>query len=695
MTRLDPIEIIMRARDEAAGILTKSAQGVNRWASNVKGSVRGVRDDLTQLSAASGFTDLNQGLELALKGFRAVERVVDSTVGAIVRSLEALSEQAAEVDNQSRALGLNVEKWQEWLHIANIADVPAEKVAVAFRFLQKNANDMANGTGEARQAFKELNIEVEESPGKLRPVESLLEEVFEKLASTEDMTKRTALSMRLLGESGSALAPIYDQGSAALERTREKARDLNVMSAETIARFREMKDAIAEAKAALQGATRDALEPFTGGIRDAAEDAKTFIQENRDLMKEYGAFLKLTVESTLGAIKQLVEQTGLPALTRFLADASAQAGTAFAAAERMTHGAGADLGPQSLRNKADFLRLDPNAGPSGLGDIQLDASAPARPDEGGPTLKPVNVDKLIADAQRASQELVRLRDELAMAEANGFDALNIRMEQELRKFEGNEEAKGLIRERFRIAEQDLFAQEFQRKAEVEQLEEDRAILEAERMDAKLEHLREHYLTRSEILAEAEERDLAIAGDNAALRSRIEQRYAGERGRIAQSEQNARLSAAAGMFTGLNALAQAAGIQSTATQKGFAIAQATIAFQVAKAKALAEEGPVAGFAMIGAIAGFAASILSAINSASPTGGAAGGLGSFGGIPGGGSFAPPQAPPSVTQPERIDPGVTLHLAIHALDTANAVEILKPALEEATRDGRVRLAATEVRT
>lgn len=74
-----------------------------------------------------------------------------------------------------------------------------------------------SGKGASR-IFRELNIDIKNADGSLRPAEQVMLDIADALAKIEDPAKRTAYAMALLGRGGAELVPMLSKGGDAIEK---------------------------------------------------------------------------------------------------------------------------------------------------------------------------------------------------------------------------------------------------------------------------------------------------------------------------------------------------------------------------------------------------------------------------------------------------------------------------------------------
>lgn len=128
----------------------------------------------------------------------------------------------------SQKIGISTEELSTLAFAAELADVSLDQLQTGLVRLSKNAADMANGTGEAKDAFKALGLEVVNSAGTLKTNDELLKEIATKFAGLEDGADKTALAVKLFGKSGAELVPMLNAGAAGIEELQSRARQLGL-----------------------------------------------------------------------------------------------------------------------------------------------------------------------------------------------------------------------------------------------------------------------------------------------------------------------------------------------------------------------------------------------------------------------------------------------------------------------------------
>lgn len=199
----------------------------------------------------------NRAFDQVRRGFRDIESASQRLRGTLASLGVGLSvagftafvrsgvQAADELNKLSQRVGVTVESLSALKFAAELSDVSVEQLSTGLRQLAKNAVETQAGTGEAKQAFAALGIEVTNTSGQLKGTETLLLDVAERFASIEDGAGKTALAMKLFGRAGADLIPFLNQGRDGFERLRAEAERLGlVVSGETARAAEQFNDSL-------------------------------------------------------------------------------------------------------------------------------------------------------------------------------------------------------------------------------------------------------------------------------------------------------------------------------------------------------------------------------------------------------------------------------------------------------------------
>jgi hypothetical protein len=202
--------------------------------------------------------------------------------GRIARSINAVVTETAalgdRLDKTSQKLGVTAQALQELRFAAEQNGVAVNQFDVGLQRFIRRASEAADGTGVAKDALKDLGVQLRDNQGNLRPVEDLLGDVAEGFKNTETQADRVKLAFKLFDTEGVALVNVLQQGRGALEGFRARARELGgILDEELIELSARYTDTVNEQNKALQGIKNviaKLLLPiwlqFAEGVRDLA-----------------------------------------------------------------------------------------------------------------------------------------------------------------------------------------------------------------------------------------------------------------------------------------------------------------------------------------------------------------------------------------------------------------------------------------
>ena len=92
---------------------------------------------------------------------------------------------------------------------------------------QQEYFDASQGAKSQADAFKSLGVSVTDSNGNLRSADSVLLDIADRFAESADGADKTAIAMRVFGESGRTLIPLLNSGSDGIEQLTHAPKNLD------------------------------------------------------------------------------------------------------------------------------------------------------------------------------------------------------------------------------------------------------------------------------------------------------------------------------------------------------------------------------------------------------------------------------------------------------------------------------------
>lgn len=259
---------------------------------------------LVELSAdtASFQSDMGRAARIADNRMRSIEKSannVDRALNSVKRAAGALVSAFAvggfahivkthiEVADKIQKLGLRLgettEALSEYRFVAARSGVEFDALATAFQRQTRRIAEAAAGTGEAKKALQELNIDVQKLAN-LSPAQQF-EILAEAIAGVESESRKVALAQKLWDSEGVKLLQVVKSGSAAIADMREQARQLgHSLSQEQANAAAEAADRMTDLSFAMEGAGRAMALLGAGPLAALARDIRDTILLVRQLV---------------------------------------------------------------------------------------------------------------------------------------------------------------------------------------------------------------------------------------------------------------------------------------------------------------------------------------------------------------------------------------------------------------------------
>jgi len=286
------------------------------------------------------------------RSFGDVRNVIRTTVAALgVRALagqfDALTESLDRIAKNAEAFGLTTDELQKLTFAAEQSGVRFEDLTRSLGLLAKNMADFQKGTGEAKDAFQALKINVESAPGVLKDTDQVLGEIADRFASFGPSANKTALAIKLFGESGARLVPFLNKGSAGIDELKKKAEELGVVIHDDVIKAAvEFRDNMAQLERSMDTIKINALGPL---IKDLAELTGRFIAAGNEAFT-FGEKLKFAILGTsVGRVVEL--RLEVEKLQRKLSEGTGLGDALRTGINRATGGVGTLIFGESVRDQ--------------------------------------------------------------------------------------------------------------------------------------------------------------------------------------------------------------------------------------------------------------------------------------------------------------------------------------------------------
>lgn len=245
-------------------------------------------------------TDAVQKFEDRLRQATQVAAAVGAAAAASATAIADLGRRAAdrakEVANQSEALDITRQKYQELVFAFRRYKLESDDVSDAMATVTDRMKDVEQGAQGPIDDFEMIGISLQQvkdkNPGELWDL------FVEKMGETENASDRVAAAARILGDDlARKLNPLLQGGTERLEKLAEVGRKTgNIWDNETITAGRELGKTIARLRENGRGLWRFLQAKAIPIVQGWADRIMALVQNNRELIKQR---LEVTLENVV------------------------------------------------------------------------------------------------------------------------------------------------------------------------------------------------------------------------------------------------------------------------------------------------------------------------------------------------------------------------------------------------------------
>ena len=247
-----------------------------------------VAELIIKLSAQT--VELQKGLQQAESKIQSFASGVSKVLGGLTAAaalyklqaaIMGVVDRSADLSKLSEKIGIPMQEFAKFAVAAQDIGLSSESMGRGIKFLSQNMQEATQGGGDAKEIFKSLNVEFQNSPGFLKPTAEVILSLADTFSRMDDGATKTALSVKLFGRSGIEMIPFLNQGREAIEKmiasnVRMGAvmdSDLGKKARQFKLTLNEIKDASDGLTIALTSALLPTLQKIAKVLQDVAEDA--------------------------------------------------------------------------------------------------------------------------------------------------------------------------------------------------------------------------------------------------------------------------------------------------------------------------------------------------------------------------------------------------------------------------------------
>ena len=253
-----------------------------------------------------GLKTVGGGARMAGMGVAKVGLAAAGAATALAALVKINTDFMDKLGKTASKLGIEVEFLQNMRFAAEQTGVKVEALDMGLQRFIRRAAEAASGTGEAKRAFQQLGIELKDSNGNLRDVESILNDVADGIMNTSDSAEQVRLAFKFFDSEGVSLVNTLKNGSKGLQEFKTEAENLGlIISKESIAKAEMFADSLNILKKQFTAITANLTAAFIPIMQDAStalSEMMTELKGNDDDFEQFGKAMALhVIEATKNA----------------------------------------------------------------------------------------------------------------------------------------------------------------------------------------------------------------------------------------------------------------------------------------------------------------------------------------------------------------------------------------------------------
>lgn len=191
------------------GFETKGEENLKRFRDGIEGAQKRLE------AFGKRVADISRKVVL---GITAMATAASAALMGAFKFASAQATVLSQLDDTAKMLGVNVERLQEYRHAAEMNGMSAGNLDVALRRFIRRSAEAAQGTGAAKNAFKELGVSLKDNEGRLKAGEDLLLEVADAMTKVKDHGDKLRLAFQMFDTDGAKMVSVMANGRAEFEK---------------------------------------------------------------------------------------------------------------------------------------------------------------------------------------------------------------------------------------------------------------------------------------------------------------------------------------------------------------------------------------------------------------------------------------------------------------------------------------------
>jgi hypothetical protein len=309
------VNITLKLDDKVTKPLRNVQKKFDGFVNQKFGWTKKVSQSLSGLSKASGFTRIagsvgGLGSSLGSAGKEAVGLggkllALTGIAGLGAGGLLAMVKQTADMGdgliNVAKRIDFGVEAFQEYQYAAEQSGVTNEDYVKGLETFTRKIGEAKAGQGQLYTFLKKSNPELLKQVLGAKSNEKAFQMMIDSLGGVKDAQKQAAYAAMVFGKSGKNFTNLANEGSDGINKLRETARGLGVMTEEQARKADEFGDTWASIERLFVGIRNIIGSAVIPELQKLADQLIAFVKNNQPLIQ---AFAKDFAEKLPGAIME-------------------------------------------------------------------------------------------------------------------------------------------------------------------------------------------------------------------------------------------------------------------------------------------------------------------------------------------------------------------------------------------------------
>ena len=234
----------------------------------------------------------------------AVVGVIGSAaLGGLVKSLADVADRLGKT---SARLGISTEDLQKFRFAAEQSGIEVSTFDTALQRFTRRSAEAAEGTGVAKEAFKELGISLKNNDGTLKSNTQLLKEVADAFKGTQSQADRVRLAFKLFDTEGVKMVNLLQQGSGAINAFGDQLESVNgVITDKSISAAEQFNDRLNIMANSAKSFAARLIEVVNMGLTPFFESTEKLAAKVKDSTKTKIEALKIENDYVASILKEI------------------------------------------------------------------------------------------------------------------------------------------------------------------------------------------------------------------------------------------------------------------------------------------------------------------------------------------------------------------------------------------------------